>query len=75
MVKYFQCEQPWLKICEFFCCLPFAATINGKILAVHGGITENLVSLEQIKMIKRPYDTPDCELPFNLIHSSPTHCR
>jgi hypothetical protein len=39
---------------NFFNCLPVAAVIGDKIFAVHGGISPDLVSMEQIRRVLRP---------------------
>ena len=49
----------WKCIVDVFNCLPFAAVISNKILCVHGGLSPNLKTFEDIKIITRPTDIPD----------------
>lgn len=49
----------WKKFTDTFNCLPVAALIDDKILCMHGGLSPELHSLEQIKNIVRPTDIPE----------------
>ena len=49
----------WKKFNDCFNCLPIAAIIGEKIFAVHGGLSPDLQSMEQIRKISRPTDVPD----------------
>lgn len=39
--------------------MPVVATIDDKILCMHGGLSPELESLEQLKIIHRPTDIPE----------------
>ncbi|CAA6662038.1 unnamed protein product [Spirodela intermedia] len=52
----------WKTFTDCFNCLPAAALIDGRILCMHGGISPDLKSLQQIEEITRPTDVPDCGL-------------
>jgi serine/threonine-protein phosphatase PP1 catalytic subunit len=49
----------WKTFTDCFNCLPVCALIDEKILCMHGGLSPDLQSLEQIKKIMRPTDIPD----------------
>jgi len=52
--------------------LPVCALINDKILCMHGGISENCKSLDDIKKIKRPTDCPESGLLCDLLWADPS---
>ena len=49
----------WKTFTDCFNYLPVAAQVDDKILCMHGGLSPDLVNLDQIKQIKRPTDVPD----------------
>lgn len=61
----------WKTFTDCFNCLPIAAIIDEKILCMHGGLSPELSSLEQIKRIMRPTDVPDTGLLCDLLWSDP----
>lgn len=61
----------WKTFTDFFNCLPIVACIDDKILCMHGGISPELFSLEQLKKIARPTDIPDQGLLCDLLWSDP----
>jgi len=61
----------WRTFTDCFNCLPIAAVIDEKILCMHGGLSPDLKSLEQIDRIKRPTDIPDTGLLCDLLWSDP----
>mmetsp|Transcript_2430 Transcript_2430/g.5202 ORF Transcript_2430/g.5202 Transcript_2430/m.5202 type:complete len:1015 (-) Transcript_2430:195-3239(-) len=62
----------WKMFTSVFNVLPVSAVIDDKILCMHGGISPELQSLEQIKNIPRPTDVPDTGLLCDLLWSDPT---
>jgi serine/threonine-protein phosphatase PP1 catalytic subunit len=60
------------KINEVLCSLPLCAVINEKIFCVHGGISPNLKTLEDIKDINRFCNIPDSGLLCDLMWSDPS---
>lgn len=50
----------WKIFTDCFNCLPAAALIDDKIFCMHGGLSPELKTLDQINEIPRP-----CEIPYN----------
>lgn len=61
----------WKIFSDTFNCLPVAAVVDEKILCMHGGLSPELDSLEQIANINRPCDVPDVGLMCDLLWSDP----
>ncbi|KAF8057927.1 Serine/threonine-protein phosphatase PP1 isozyme 1 [Scenedesmus sp. PABB004] len=61
----------WRTFTDCFNCLPVAALIDEKILCMHGGLSPELKSLEQIKRVARPTDVPDSGLLCDLLWADP----
>lgn len=61
----------WKNFVDVFNTLPIGATINNKILCIHGGLSPDLHDLKQIEQIKRPTDIPDKGLLADLLWSDP----
>lgn len=59
----------WKTFTDCFNCLPIAAIIDEKIFTMHGGLSPDLQSMEQIRRVMRPTDVPDTGM---LLVS---HCR
>ena len=57
----------WKTFTDCFNCLPVAAIVDEKILCMHGGLSPELVNMEQIKRIMRPTDIPDTGLLCDLL--------
>ncbi|KAF4697744.1 Serine/threonine-protein phosphatase PP1-gamma catalytic subunit [Perkinsus olseni] len=49
----------WKTFTDCFNCLPVAAIVDEKIFCMHGGLSPELNSMDQIKRILRPTDVPD----------------
>ena len=81
----------WKTFTDCFNCLPIAAIIDEKIFTMHGGLSPDLQSMEQIRRVMRPTDVPDTgthhsvpsshlHIPtpsqvFYVIYSGPTRTR
>lgn len=61
----------WKAFIDCFNCLPFCASIDDKILLMHGGLSPDLTSVEQLKKIIRPTDVPEEGLLCDLLWSDP----
>eukprot|EP00397_Hematodinium_sp_SG-2012_P014564 GEMP01014808.1.p1 GENE.GEMP01014808.1~~GEMP01014808.1.p1 ORF type:complete len:303 (+),score=32.57 GEMP01014808.1:46-954(+) len=61
----------WKTFCDAFNCLPSAAIVDEKIFCMHGGLSPEINSMDQIKRIVRPTDVPDTGLLCDLLWSDP----
>ncbi|KAI7997450.1 Serine/threonine-protein phosphatase PP1 [Camellia lanceoleosa] len=61
----------WRIFTDCFNCLPVAAVIDDKILCMHGGLSPEIDSLDQIRAIERPVDVPDQGLLCDLLWADP----
>lgn len=61
----------WKIFTDCFNCLPVSAVIDDKILCMHGGLSPEMDSLDQIKAIERPVDVPDQGLLCDLLWADP----
>jgi len=61
----------WKSMVDVFNCMPCVAIIEDKIFCCHGGISPELLSLEQIHKIARPTDIPDAGLLCDLLWADP----
>ncbi|KAG9154202.1 hypothetical protein Leryth_000668 [Lithospermum erythrorhizon] len=62
----------WKTFTDCFNCLPVAALIDDKILCMHGGLSPDLIDLDQIRNMPRPADIPDSGLLCDLLWSDPS---
>jgi len=62
----------WKTFTDCFNCLPIAAIIDEKIFCMHGGLSPDLKTMEQIRRIIRPTDVPDKGLLCDLLWSDPS---
>jgi len=61
----------WKTFTDCFNCLPVAAIVDEKILCMHGGLSPELLNMDQIKRIMRPTDIPDTGLLCDLLWADP----
>jgi serine/threonine-protein phosphatase PP1 catalytic subunit len=61
----------WKIFTECFNTLPVAALIDDKIICMHGGLSPDLMQLEQIRKLTRPTDVPDTGLLCDILWSDP----
>ncbi|KAL3440865.1 Metallo-dependent phosphatase-like protein [Aspergillus insuetus] len=61
----------WTTFIDLFDCMPVAASIDQQIFCVHGGLSPDLRSMEQIRRIVRPTDISASGLLFDLLRSNP----
>ncbi|XP_076336587.1 uncharacterized protein LOC143239432 isoform X1 [Tachypleus tridentatus] len=61
----------WKTFTDCFNCLPVAALAEGTIFCMHGGLSPDLVDLDQLRVLHRPVDVPDHGLICDLLWSDP----
>ncbi|CAN6972563.1 unnamed protein product [Brassica rapa subsp. trilocularis] len=61
----------WKTFTDCFNCLPVAALIDDKILCMHGGLSPDLKTLDDIRRIPRPVDVPDQGVLCDLLWADP----
>lgn len=61
----------WKLFTDTFNCLPVAGLVDERILCMHGGLSPELRSLDQIRQVLRPTDVPDSGLICDLLWSDP----
>jgi len=61
----------WKTFTDCFNTLPVSAVVDEKILCMHGGLSPELKSFEQVRRIMRPTDVPDSGLLCDLLWSDP----
>ncbi|KAJ1894859.1 serine/threonine protein phosphatase Pzh1 [Coemansia sp. IMI 209127] len=62
----------WKSFINTFNALPVAAVVASKIFCVHGGLSPDLASMEQVKQLQRPCDVPDHGVLNDLLWSDPS---
>ncbi|KAJ7921159.1 serine/threonine-protein phosphatase [Mycena leptocephala] len=61
----------WKTFADCFNCLPIAAIIGERILTMHGGLSPDLQSMDQIRRIMRPTEIPDGGILSDILWSDP----
>ncbi|VDK69932.1 unnamed protein product [Gongylonema pulchrum] len=49
--------------------MPFTGLVAGKILCMHGGLSPQLKSVDQLRQITRPIDPPNPSIHIDLLWS------
>mgnify|MGYP002803598492 FL=1 len=61
----------WKQFCDVFNCMPVCAIIDEKIICMHGGLSPEISSFDQVKRVVRPTDVPDTGLICDLLWADP----
>jgi serine/threonine-protein phosphatase PP1 catalytic subunit len=62
----------WRTFSDVFNCLPIAAIIDDRIFCLHGGISPDLTSLDDIRNVERPFEVPEEGLLCDLLWADPS---
>uniref|UniRef100_A0A7S1PQW8 Serine/threonine-protein phosphatase n=1 Tax=Alexandrium catenella TaxID=2925 RepID=A0A7S1PQW8_ALECA len=62
----------WKTFGDVFNFMPVCALIDDRILCMHGGLSPELTSLDQIRQLPRPVDVPDSGILCDLLWADPS---
>lgn len=65
------CTKIWRTFVDVFNSMPIAACIDDKVLCMHGGLSPELTSLDEIRCVARPMDIPEEGLVCDLLWADP----
>lgn len=69
IVRKYGNSNPWSYCIEVFDLLPIGAVIDGEVLCLHGGLSPEIRTIDQIRTIERnieiPHDGPFCDLMWS----------
>lgn len=74
---YEECQQKygnasvWKAACQVFDFLPLAALVDGKVLCVHGGLSPEIRTLDQVRVVARAQEIPHEGAFCDLVWSDP----
>ena len=60
----------WKQFNDVFNCMPVAAVVDDKIFCVHGGLSPELRTFDQITSLRRPTDVPDAGMMCDFLCTS-----
>ncbi|XP_017004289.1 serine/threonine-protein phosphatase alpha-2 isoform [Drosophila takahashii] len=61
----------WRTFVDCYSCMPVSAIVDEKIFCCHGGLSPDLLNMNQIGQLARPCDVPDKGLLCDLLWSDP----
>jgi len=61
----------WKCFCDVFNNMPVCALVDEKILCMHGGLSPEIKSFDQVRRLARPTDVPDTGLICDLLWADP----
>ncbi|KAH8288150.1 hypothetical protein KR054_003954 [Drosophila jambulina] len=61
----------WRTFVDCYSCMPVSAIVDEKIFCCHGGLSPDLLNMNQIGQLPRPCDVPDKGLLCDLLWSDP----
>jgi serine/threonine-protein phosphatase PP1 catalytic subunit len=70
VIKYFN-QQVYKVFSDVFDCLPLAAIVSERVFCIHGGLSPELTSLDEIRDRDRPSEIPEDGLYADLLWADP----
>ncbi|KIH63030.1 Ser/Thr phosphatase family protein [Ancylostoma duodenale] len=70
-MRRYQSQRMWQSFQDTFCVMPLTALVGDKILCMHGGLSPQLESLDQLRNITRPTDATGPTLEMDLLWADP----
>lgn len=64
-------QRLWQVYQDVFNMMPLVGLVGGKILCMHGGVSEKLTSLNVLRELERPIDPPNGSLHIDLLWADP----
>jgi len=64
--------EVWRRFNEVFSLMPYGCLVNGKILAVHGGLASGLSTIRQIERLPKGETDPTDPIAFQLLWNDPS---
>lgn len=61
----------WKLFGDCFNCMPVSALVEEKIMCMHGGLSPELLAIDQINKIGRPVEVPDAGMLCDIVWSDP----
>uniref|UniRef100_A0A0K0FW54 Serine/threonine-protein phosphatase n=1 Tax=Strongyloides venezuelensis TaxID=75913 RepID=A0A0K0FW54_STRVS len=69
--RRYKSAKLWNAFQDTFNYMPLCGLVSGKILCMHGGLSPQLTSLEQLRNIPRPQDPPNPSMGIDLLWADP----
>ncbi|WFD20887.1 protein-serine/threonine phosphatase [Malassezia caprae] len=69
--RKFGSANVWRYCCDVFDYLSLGAIVDGRVFCVHGGLSPNITSLDQIRLINRKQEVPQDGAMCDLLWSDP----
>jgi len=61
----------WKQFCDVFNCMPVCGLVDEKIICMHGGLSPEITTMDQVRRLVRPTDVPDSGLICDLLWADP----
>jgi len=69
--RRYKSTRLWNAFQDTFNWMPLCGLIGGKILCMHGGLSPQLVSIDQLRSLPRPQDPPNPSMGIDLLWADP----
>ncbi|KAL0211025.1 hypothetical protein P9112_009323 [Eukaryota sp. TZLM1-RC] len=70
-LRHFGCSLPWSLFMEVFDVMALAAVVDGKYLCVHGGLSPDIRTVDQLRMLPRCCEVPTSGPASDVVWSDP----